>query len=870
MRRTMSVVSLAVLAVLLLGGIAQAGETFKTVLPHNGLTVVIRENHSSPVVSLRCYVKSGSIHEAEYLGCGITHYIEHTISDGTTTRTLQDIEEEIDAMGGGYNAYTTKDHACYYLETSSEHFDQALDLLADQMMNATFPPEEVEAQLGVITREINMGYDEPGRRIYNMFGEVMFREHPTKYPVIGHIENFVNNTRDDLVDYHSRMYVPNNMVFVAVGDFDQAEALEKISAAFADFERKPLEMRALPPEPPQLGRRIRREERDLDMAYVLMGFHTVPLAHPDLYPLDVFSHILSEGNSSRLYRKLVDELGLVYSVTTWSHTPSYDGGTFAVSMTMDPANVDAAIETAIQEIYKFKKEKVTKKELEKAKKLKAAEFWFGQQDMESLASSLGRSEVTSGNPDFDELYAAHIQNVTANEILEVVNKYFYDDNIGVAVLEPPSETSGTPVAGAKGPDVGEIQKFVLDNGLTVLVKENHTIPIVSVGSYSFGGARFEDADQHGVGNYVAQMMPRGTKKRSGEKIAQEIDAMGAAFNTSANHTRIEAQMTVLSEDLARGLDLMADVVMNPKFDAREMDKERELIEASILARADNWTTDAMDRMLLELYPTHPYGRSPVGTAESVAALTRDDLVWHHEKYVTPNNTVVTIFGDVDADSAITLARKYYGRWKSGEEASPDRVTETARREAETITSHHSRAQTVIFMGYRGMPYESGDRYAMDVLDAVTSGIYMPGGWLHSDLRGNGLVYVVHAYNWTGLDAGYFGIYAATYDEALDQALEIIDKYMTQIVEETVPSEEIEKAKQLCVITKQTSLQTNQSQGRNAAIAELYGLGYDYEENYDEGIQGVTAADVKRVAEKYLENPVTILRRPEPEEHSSAD
>ncbi len=857
-------------------GTARAGETLRRVIPENGLTVVVGENHSSPVINIRFYVKTGSIHEGEYRGAGITHNIEHLISDGTENRTLEDFEREIEEIGGGYNAYTTKDHACYFIETSKEHFDQALDILADMAMNANFPQEEVDTQREVITREISMGYDEPARRIYNLFGGVMFRVHPAKFPVIGHLPNFRQITRDDIVKYHKRMYIPDNIVFVAVGDLDTEETYEKIRAAFVDFERKPVDMPTIPVEPPQLGRKMLREERDLDMAYVLMGWHTVALSHPDLYALDIMSHVMSEGRSSRLHRKLVEELGLVYNVTTWSHTPSYGAGVFAVSMQMDPANIDAAIEAATEEIYALRDKKVPRSEIEKAKKLKTAEFWFGRQDLESLASSLGRSEVTTGNPDFDELYAAQIQNVTADQIQDVANKYFYDDNLGIAILDPIAAPAEEATAMAKreapAPQVGEIERHVLDSGMTVLLKENHTNPIVYVGSYSLAGARFDE--KNGQANFVANMMPRGTKKRSGDKISQTIDSMGAEYYCSANHTRIQSGLTVLSEDLEDGLDLFADVLMNPKFDVREMEKERPLIEAAILARSDNWTTDAMDRMLAELLPDHPYGRSPVGTKESIAGIAREDLVSHHAAFVRPENTVLTVFGDIDAAAVLPMIEKVFRKWEPTGEARPAIFVEPARAAGKTVTSYHDRTQTVIFRGYQGMPYSSEDRYAMDVLDAITSGIYYPGGWLHTDLRGQGLVYVVHAYNWTGYDAGYFGVYAATFDEALDEAMEIIDGHLTRIAEEQVTDEELAQAKQLCIIMDQTSKQTNQDQAQDVAIAELYGLGYDFTSDYAERIREITKDDVTRVARKYLEEPVTVIRRPEPTEeegeHAATD
>jgi zinc protease len=877
MKRFMAAAALALVAVLTIGAVtATAGETIKRVLPENGLTVILQENHSAPVVNLRMYVKAGSILEGEYLGCGISHYCEHLLSDGTPTRTLEQIEAELSELGGGSNAYTTKDHTCYFIETSREHFDEALDILSDWGMNASFPEEAVEAQRGVITREINMGYDEPGRRVYNLFGEAMFRCHPARYPVIGYLENFERVTREDLLEYKSRMYVPNNMVFVAVGDFDADVAYERIHEAFRDFERKPIDTPALMCEPEQLGRRVRRDERDLDMAYVMMGYHTVPLSHPDLYPLDIMSHVLSEGNSSRLHKRLVEELGLVHSVTTWSHTPGYDAGVFAVSMVMDPANVDRAIEVATEELYALRDRKVSKDEIEKAKKLKTAEFYLGRQDMESIASSLGTSEISSGNPDFDAIYVTEIQNVTADQIREVARKYFSDDNLGVAILAPPSGETA-PEADVATQRVAEVdteapvtERRVLENGLTVLVRENHTNPLVSVGSFSLAGTRFEDPDRPGVANFVANMMPRGTGRRSGERISTTIDGLGAEYSCGANHTRIETDLTLLSEDLEDGFELFADILTNPKFDETEMEKARREIHGAITARADNWTYDAMDIMLTELFPSHPYGRPPVGDHDAVDAITRDDLEAHHSGLVTPNNTVVTVFGDVTVDEAVALVEKELGDWEPGRPASAEIALEPRRTEPTKLESYHDRAQTVIFMGYHGMPYSSEDRHAMDVLDAVTSGINYPGGWLHTDLRGNSLVYVVHAYNFTGYDTGYFGIYAATFDEALDQAMGIIEGHMERIATEPVSEEELELAKQLCIIMDQTNLQTNGAQAHDAAVPELYGLGHDYESEYAQRIQSVTADDVLRVAKKYLSNPVTVIRRPRPsEEHAEA-
>lgn len=450
--------------------------------------------------------------------------------------------------------------------------------------------------------------------------------------------------------------------------------------------------------------------------------------------------------------------------------------------------------------------------------------------------------------------------------MAVANHYFYDDNLGIAILEPyGEETAVSTKPEVEESEVGEIERVVLDNGLTLLIKENHTIPIVSVGSYTLGGTRVESIA--GLGNFTASMLPRGTEKRSGAQISDAFDSMGAMYSCNANHTRIQSSLTLLSQDFENGFAIFADVLLNPKFDSVEIEKQRELIKAGILARKDDWATEAIDRMVGAYFGDHPYGNAPVGTAESVDTITRDDLVSHHAAFMSPDNTVVSIFGDISRDDVVAVAQKAFGKWSPASVAMPDPVGFTARTEPETITSYHTRAQAVIAMGFPGMPYRSEDRYAMDVLDGIISGIYYPGGWLHADLRGKGLVYVVHAYNWTGLDEGYFGIYAATMDEALDEAVGIIDGYVEQIKTEYVTDEELELAKQLCVVMDETQNQTNASQAGDAAIAELYGLGYDFTDDYAARIAGVSKEDVMRVAQKYLSNPVTILRRPEPADES---
>src|SRR3954470_21427558 len=193
----------------------------RTVLP-NGLTLILKPDRSAALASVQVWVKTGSIHEGENLGAGLSHYLEHMLFKGTGRRAGRDISAIVQAHGGYINAYTTFDRTVYYIDLPSEHTGVAIDLLADAVLHSTLPPEEVAKEKDVILREIAMTKDDPDNRLWDSLFSVAFREHPFRQPIIGHRDVFSAVTRDDLVGYYRARYVPNNLVVVIVGDIDPA------------------------------------------------------------------------------------------------------------------------------------------------------------------------------------------------------------------------------------------------------------------------------------------------------------------------------------------------------------------------------------------------------------------------------------------------------------------------------------------------------------------------------------------------------------------------------------------------------------------------------------------------------------------------
>jgi len=232
----------------------QAG-VFHTTLDH-GLSILIEENHANPIVSVQVFVRTGSIYEQEYLGSGISHFFEHIISGGTTSyRTGEESRAILETIGNNANAYTTTDHTAYYIHTTSDHWTTALDLLADWMLHSEITETEFLREKGVVQREIEQELDDPQRLLFQLASETQYQEHPARYPVIGYKELVQQVSRDDLLTYYRRMYTPNNMILVVVGDVDTQDALERIRTAFDSGERRHLPALSLPQEPPQVSRR---------------------------------------------------------------------------------------------------------------------------------------------------------------------------------------------------------------------------------------------------------------------------------------------------------------------------------------------------------------------------------------------------------------------------------------------------------------------------------------------------------------------------------------------------------------------------------------------------------------------------------------
>lgn len=817
----------------------------------NGLTVIVSENHSAPIVALRVYVKTGSVYEGKWLGAGISHFVEHCLDEGTPTRTKEQINRIVEEIGNAYNAYTSDDTTAYHITTAAAYFDTALDVLSDSVQHAAFPPQAVATQQGIIKREIAMGEDDPDSEIYDLLAQTMFEQHPSRYRVIGYTDLFSKLTRDDLVAYYKERYVPENAVVVAVGDLPADEMLDKIGKAFAGWQRTPLQSVYLQPEPRQLApRQAVKVMPALSAARVMMGYHTVSIHDPDMYPLDVLSYILTNGRSSRLHRKLVEEMGLVESVGSWSATPSYDAGYFAVSMTLDPQRLRRAEKVVLAELERVKSEPVTQAELERAKAQKEAELVFARQTAEDQASVLGSDWVSTGDPQFSERYVEAIKKVTAGDILRVARQYFTENNSTVVVLAPKPLPGPERGAAAKG-QAGAITKHVLKNGITLLLQENPELPIVSVLAAFQGGVRYETPKDNGICQLMSNLLVRGTTTRTRDEIAQIMDDVGGSLSPFSGKNSFGVQASARSVDFDRALALTADVLINPTFPDAEVARQKELTLAAIERIQDDPFSSAAELFRQTMWLKHPYRMNELGTKESVTALTAADLRDFHAKYCGANRMVLAIFGDVKTNEVIAKVEKAFSPMPQSDAQPPTVPQEDPLVGTRAQVQERQGEQAVIFIGTTGQRVNDEDRYKLTMLNAVFAGIHYPGGRLFETLRDQQLVYLAAAFSQPGIEPGAFVIEAACPPEKLPTVRSEIDRLIREIQATPISADELQRGKKICISMNLQDLDTNGERAWAAGLDELYGLGFDNFTHYQERINAVTAADVQEMARKYL-------------------
>ncbi len=822
----------------------------RRVLP-NGLTLILKPDPGIPVASVQVWVKTGSIHEADQLGAGLSHYLEHLLFKGTTRREGREISREVQAHGGYINAYTSFERTVYYIDIPAEHAPVAVDILGDAVLHSTLPADEVEREKQVILREIDMGLDDPDHRLWQALFESVFREHPYRQPIIGHRDVFEAVERDALLRYYQERYVPNNMVVVVTGGFDRAAVEAAVEQHFGAAPRRRLAPVFLPAEPPALARRTQHVEDKVEIVRGAMAWTIPGLTHPDAAALDVLALVLGHGDSSILWQALREKARLVHAIDATSWNPSQQG-IFYVNLVCDPAQRDRAFAALERELQRVHRRGFTAAQVRKAVRQLVVGEINGRKTVAGQASRLGVAEVIAGDVLFTQGYFERLKSVTPARLKAVLARYLLEGHPTTVSLTPrPTAaaesgpaSSSTGAAGADG-----VLREQLSNRARLLMQPDARLPNLHLRLLALGGPVFEQSGKRGATALMSTLLARDTAKRSAEQVASAIESVGGSLSPVFGNNTFGLSLEVLPGDIDLALDLLAEAALKPAFTRESFTIERDAQVAELQQDADDIVTIGRRLLRKKFFGGHPLAIEAHGEVEDLRALKPADLKALHRRLMVAPNVVLSVAGDFEPRRLAPKLRGLLRRFRAAalEVAAP---LFDAPAERGDFVETQPRQQAVVFQGYRGPGVRSEDFHVAEVADELFSG--MSSRLFERVREEKGLAYYVRSTRVIGLDHGMFYFFAGTAPGKETEVLAEIEAEIARMARGRVTRAELQRCQTRLCAARRMGLQSNGSKAMHVALNELYGHPLDDQQFFEERIRAVTARSLAAFARRYLD------------------
>jgi zinc protease len=397
----------------------------------------------------------------------------------------------------------------------------------------------------------------------------------------------------------------------------------------------------------------------------------------------------------------------------------------------------------------------------------------------------------------------------------------------------------------------DVKRTVLPNGLIVLHSEKHNLPLVMVTLLVKASPLNEPENKAGLSNLTAELLTEGTKSRTSAVISEEVEFIGASLDTSVNNDYTTITLSVLKKDIHKGVELFSDILLNPVFPAAEIERKKGIIKGSLRQREEEPSFLAGRAFRKEVFGSHSYGRLLEGSVTTLDAITREDIAGFYSEYFLPNNSILSVVGDISGDDLQSMINQYLGRWKKSGLSSKSINKIDKKTERKIILIDKDLTQANILFGHRGISRDNPDYYAVMVMNYILGGGGFSSRLMHSIRDVMGLAYDVHSSFSANKEGGFFQAGVQTKNESANAVIAEIIRHIELIQKKEVTTEELFEAKAFLTGSFPRKLDTNRKIADFIALVEFYGLGTDYVEKYPAYINAVTKEDILRVSGKYL-------------------
>ncbi len=697
----------------------------KTVL-ENGLTVLIKEVHTAPVVTVQMWYKVGSSNEEPGVN-GIAHQLEHLMFKGTQSRPIQ-FGRLFSALGSDSNAFTSYDQTAYYGTVEKNKLKALLVLEADRMQNALIDTEHLANEKRVVISELQGYENSPEYRLDRAVMQAVFPNHAYGLPVGGTKADVEKFQVEQVRKYYHNFYSPDNAVLIIVGDFSTGKTFNTVKEIFGKLPNRGRGQEAGEQGAGEArGQESRgsREKRGNFSSFPSAPLHLCPSAssspcptpivlrehgaaallqvvyplpdinHPDIPALDVMDYILTEGRNSYLYQALI-ESGLANELTAYVATlreSSWYELLLKAAPNQDLTKIDAVLNNAIANLVQ---KGVKPEEVDRAKTQLEAAVVLNNRDITSQAMQLGNDQTTAGDYHYTDRYLAAVRQVTAADVMDVFNKYLKIEARTVGFFEPtlkqtkevkeindepqPTQTQehlsdNTAIASSEVakylPTVDLAtdavkhlipQQFTLANGLQVLLLPDKSTPTITLSGSIKAGKEFDPDEQAGLASLVADNLMSGTKTKDALTLAKALEERGATLNFKVSREGMRIKGNSLATDLPILIQTLADAVKNSTFPEKELELNRQQALTTLKLELDDPLEVARRIFVQSVYPKK-HPLHTFPTEKSLQQIRREDLIAFKAKHYRPDTTVLVLVGDFDLAKVRSLMKTAFGDWK---------------------------------------------------------------------------------------------------------------------------------------------------------------------------------------------------------------
>ncbi len=849
----------------------------------NGLTILIKPNHTVPKVSTQLWYNVGSKDEKN-AERGIAHLIEHMIFKGTKKLSECDINMITHKLSGYTNAFTSYDYTGYLFDFPTQHWQEALPIMADCMRNCTFKEEFLSSELKAVIQELKMYNDEYTLSLTESLVSAIFGDHPYHHPIIGYKHDLWSLSRDKLVNFYEHHYVPNNATLIIVGDVNPDEAYTLAHKAFGHIK----EAKGYKKEEYYHSLDLKSQSvtiyRDIKTPHIVLAWVIPGSKTGNDYIIDIVSWILGSGKGSRLYKKLVDDLQLVTDLDSFNYD-LFDHGLFFIYLQpKELASLEKIIAVINEEVRILAETLVSPTELNRAIKKTEVEYLALLESNQKQAYAIGRFFLATGDEQRLYTYTQEPKDHLAYQAKDFIQAYLrpslmhkgavlplapeerdywlelqeISDQEDERVLSQKARTEVVEQAKCAVNIVAQPPKpftfaraktVYLDNGLKVLYCSNATLPKVDLLIDFEARQQYDPIGKEGLSSFVANLLLEGTKNYTADSLIDTIESYGMGIQISSG----QIAMSVLAVDLPKGLELLNEILANATFAPDAIEKVR----VQMLAELDEfWDTPSQFIVQLarqEVYKEHPSCKNVLGTVAGVNAITREDIVHFYKTYITPRGARLALVGDFESSAIHELLGQKLATWKGPvvEQLHYPPIEAVEKRQ---VTYQILRDQTVLCYAGLSVARMDEDYDKMLLFDQVFTG-----GVLNSmasrlfDLREqSGLFYTIGGslIHRADKQKGLILVKTIVSNDRLEEAERAIEGVINSAID-TLSNDELDEARQAVVNSLVDNFSSYYQTAATLLFKDKFDLPEDYFDKRAQQLSTVSKHQVQQVVKKYL-------------------